>query len=438
MNNQNTLAENTVAAAIIQGNFHAVSSYIKDLNFLQNKQLRQLYQSAYDIYLNDSPFTKLLLYRNVDTETKAYFKEIESNSLLTKIDARDIAASCLYLVQDKLRTDIKETLASVTVRLNNSLDVFDALEELGSMHSSVNSLLGGMRQYDFMKSLYAELEEIGKRIKNPELVQTIKTGLTDFDRFTGGFEKGTLNIVAARPGMGKTALMIQFLYNIGITNKQNVLFFSLEMSESELIKRLLSLHTGITGSKIKRNFDGEITAYDRFIDKVQDLESNSIFLYDKLFNISEIISTSLERSSISKCDLIIIDYLQLIGGGEGENQNIKVGDITRKLKLLAKTCNCPVILLSQLSREVERRGGKKIPVLADLRDSGSIEQDADMVIFPYRPEYYGETRDEIGNDLENKMFLVIAKCRDGAVCLDGLRFDCDMSINFVGTKFENF
>ena len=257
----------------------------------------------------------------------------------------------------------------------------------------------------------------------------IPTGFIDLDRMTNGLNNSDLIILAARPAMGKTAFALNLALNAGKEQK-NVLVFSLEMPAQQLYQRLLSIESGIPQHKLK-NVYLEEDEWTKLTVATLNLSKTSIFVADLPYtNVLEIRSYARKMKSQKKLDLIIIDYLQLIngtgrGGSEFSRQQ-EISDISRSLKGLARELDVPVIALSQLSRAVESRVDKR-PMLSDLRESGAIEQDADIVAFLYREEYYIP-------ETENKGIteLIIGKHRNGATGIVKLNFLSEF------TKFTNY
>ena len=257
----------------------------------------------------------------------------------------------------------------------------------------------------------------------------IPTGFIDLDRMTSGLNNSDLIILAARPAMGKTAFALNLALNAG-KEKKKVLIFSLEMPAQQLYQRLLSIESGIPQNKLK-NVYLEEEEWTKLTVATGNLAETDIYVVDLPYtNVLEIRSYARKMKSQEKLDLIIIDYLQLIngtgrGGSEFSRQQ-EISDISRSLKGLARELDVPVIALSQLSRAVESRVDKR-PMLSDLRESGAIEQDADIVAFLYREEYYIP-------ETENKGIteLIIGKHRNGATGTVKLNFLSEF------TKFTNY
>lgn len=239
-------------------------------------------------------------------------------------------------------------------------------------------------------------------------VTGITTGFTDLNKKINGLQRTDLILLAARPAMGKTAFSLNLVQNAALKGDASVAVFSLEMSKEQLVQRMLSAQSNVELSKIKTGSLGE-SDWPRIIDAMAVLSEANIFIDDTPgIKISEIRSKC-RRLKIEKgLDLILIDYLQLMEGeGKNENRQQEIAKISRSLKILAKELDCPVVALSQLSRSPELRKDHR-PILSDLRESGSIEQDADIVMFLYRDEYYHDDSEK-----KNIGEVIIAKNRHG-------------------------
>lgn len=257
----------------------------------------------------------------------------------------------------------------------------------------------------------------------------VRTGYQDLDRMTNGFQRRDLIILAARPAMGKTALALNLGMYTALRNPGAVAFFSLEMPADSLMKRLLSAKSQVEGGKLR---SGNITdeELNRLNEAGSELGAARIYIDDSAsIKVSQIFSKCRKLMSEQGLSLIVIDYLQLISGSgkSGDNRQQEVSEISRNLKILAKEMNCPVIALSQLSRSVESRDDKT-PRLSDLRESGAIEQDADIVMFLYREEYYKKTKEQEANADQNEVVdLNLAKHRNGSVGHVSLVFNKSIS-----------
>ncbi len=246
------------------------------------------------------------------------------------------------------------------------------------------------------------------------------SGFASIDRVTYGWQPTDLIIVAARPSVGKTALALNLARNAALNplKPTPVGVFSLEMSAAQLVQRILSAESEIALEKIARGKLEDYEYQQLHTKGIKRLEQAPIFIDDSAaLNIFEFRAKARRLVNKHKVGLIIIDYLQLMSGSGERNTNREqeISNISRNLKALAKELNIPIIALSQLSRAVETRKESKMPQLSDLRESGAIEQDADMVIFIYRPEYYENMSNEMGESTRGETHLKIAKHRNGSL-----------------------
>lgn len=250
----------------------------------------------------------------------------------------------------------------------------------------------------------------------------VPSGYTGIDRVTLGWQPSDLIILAARPSVGKTAFVLTMARNMAVDHKVPVAFFSLEMSAKQLVKRLMIGETGLPADKIKGGKKLEEHEWEQLNTRLAALTESPFYIDDTpSLSIYEFRSKARRLVLSANVKLIIIDYLQLMVGPpelKGLREQ-EVSAISRSLKAIAKELDVPIIALSQLSRAVETRGGEKRPQLSDLRESGAIEQDADIVMFIHRPDYYG-LQDE--NAVQGKTDIIIAKHRNGAVCDVPMRF----------------
>ena len=275
------------------------------------------------------------------------------------------------------------------------------------------------------------LRNIEDLSKKEDKYSGVPSGFTKLDELTSGWQASDLIIVAARPSMGKTALTLSMARNIAVDFGVPVAFFSLEMSSVQLITRLISSETGISSDKLRTGKleDHEWVALNT---RVKNLEKAPLYIDDTpSLSIFDLRAKARRLSTQHGIKLIMIDYLQLmtIGNKGAGNREQEISTISRNLKALAKELNIPVIALAQLSRNVESRPGHKRPQLSDLRESGAIEQDADIVSFIYRPEYYKLETWEDDTPTTDQAELVIAKHRNGA--LDNIR------LKFHAGNFSN-
>ncbi len=258
-----------------------------------------------------------------------------------------------------------------------------------------------------LSEYYDRIDELAKR---PEDIHGVPTGFIDLDKMLGGLQPSDFLIVAGRPGQGKTGLLLSIAKNAGLTHKKRVAIFSLEMSNEQVVQRLIAQETGIDSHRL-RNGKLQDNEWALFTHAIEVFSDTRIFLDDTPGVTPLQLRTKCRRLHMEHgIDLVIVDYLQLMGGdSRTDNRVQEVSHISRSLKVLARELNVPVLAAAQLSRAVEQRTDKR-PVLSDLRESGSLEQDADVVMFIYRPDQY-----EKDTDKQNVAEIIVAKHRNGPV-----------------------
>lgn len=330
------------------------------------------------------------------------------------------------------RDVIKLSGELITSAYDPSCDIFDITEYLITEAYNIGDIGKGNKERSNTEIL-RELKEKMETAKKQEGITGQKTGIIKLDLLTRGYQNSDLIIKAARPSVGKTAQALCEANNMANVENQKVLFFSLEMSEVQLMARLASLTSGIALNII---LEGNLNdaQWKMYNEATSNLMSDNLKIVDiPGMSLNGIRKISKKHALKHGLDAIFIDYLQLITNPiKGGNREQEISSISRGLKILAKELNVPVIALAQLSRAVEQRGGDKKPILSDLRESGSLEMDADMVQFLYRAEYYGITEDEDGNPTDGKAYLMIAKHRNGELK--------DIPMRFVKhcTRFEDW
>ncbi|HJH11056.1 MAG TPA: replicative DNA helicase [Metalysinibacillus jejuensis] len=286
--------------------------------------------------------------------------------------------------------------------------------------------------------LHETFDNIEKMHQNKGDVTGISTGYVDLDKMTAGFQRNDLIIVAARPSMGKTAFALNIAQNAAVRSKQNVAIFSLEMGAEQLVMRMLCAE-GLIDAQRLRTGSLENEDWSKLMLAIGSLSKAGIYIDDSPgLRVNEIRAKCRRLYQESGLDMILIDYLQLIQGSgrPGENRQQEVSDISRSLKALARELKVPVIALSQLSRGVEQRQDKR-PMMSDLRESGSIEQDADIVSFLYRDDYYNKEEDAPPNDL---IEIILAKQRNGPTGTVKLAFNKQYNkfSNYTGEDVPNY
>ena len=317
----------------------------------------------------------------------------------------------------------------------DTTDVFDLLDKAEQNLFAVSES-NLRRSFEDMPSLIKQaIQDIESAKDSDQHLRGVPSGYVDLDRITSGWQKSDLIILAARPSMGKTAFALNMARNVAVEFNKPVAFFSLEMSSVQLVTRLISSETELRSDKLKR---GDLAGYEwqQLTDKVSNLVDAKMFIDDTpALSIFELRAKCRRLKQQHDIQMVFVDYLQLMSGGTDSkgNREQEISQISRSLKALAKELNIPVLALSQLSRAVETRpGASKRPILSDLRESGAIEQDADLVLFIYRAEYYKIDEYEDGSPTQGVSEIIIAKHRNGATGDLRLRFIADFA------KFEDY
>lgn len=321
-------------------------------------------------------------------------------------------------------------------------DAYDETTDVFELLTKAEGQLFGIAENNMKKSIATmqsvvmeAINEIEHAAKNSDGLSGVPTGFRKLDEVTSGWQRSDMIVIAARPAMGKTAFVLSMARNTAVDFNMGVAIFSLEMSSVQLVKRLISSESRISAEKLRKG-QLEDHEFQQLYSRVTKLSTAPIYIDDTPgLSVFDLRAKCRRLKMQYDIQMVIIDYLQLMsaGGGKGGgNREQEISTISRSIKEIAKELNVPIIALSQLSRSVETRGGDKRPILSDLRESGAIEQDADIVGFLYRPEYYGLLQDEDGSSNQGVGEVIIAKHRNGA--LERVR------LRFVGqyARFENF
>lgn len=385
---------------------------------------RTIYVAVLDLYKESLPIDILTVRKRLEKAGKLELigGAITIAELTAKVSS---AANIEYHARIISEMAIKRNLIMLASDIHHSgyeemQDVFELLERVQKSFDEISGhyLKGNWKTN---KQAYQEAIERLAAARNKTGITGVPSGYLSLDRITGGWQQTDLIIIAARPSMGKTATVVNIIRNAAIDFKIPVAIFSLEMSTLQLENRMIASEAEIDLDKIvKANYtDYE---YTQILNLSSRLSSAPIFIDDTAsISILELRAKARRLKAEHGIQMIVVDYLQLMRG-DGNNREQEIASISRGLKKLAKELSIPVIALSQLSRGVETRGGDKRPMLADLRESGAIEQDADIVMFLYRPEYYKITQYEDGLPTQGVMEVIIAKHRQGSLDTVQLRF----------------
>jgi replicative DNA helicase len=377
----------------------------------------------------------------------ARYKEVESvggvaylAGLTEGLPRRPVIEEYIRIVKDK--SLLRKLMGICSAAIARAADQSEpALEVLGVaetqlMEVTEKGITHGFQSLDqIVQHSFGTIDNLYKQSRE---VTGLATDFTEFDRMTSGLQKGELIIIAARPSMGKTALAINIAQNAAITSKAIVAVFSLEMSKESLLRRMLASQAWVDQRKLQTGFLGH-EDHSKLQKALGDLVESRMYIDDTAgISLAEMRAKARRlRQNAGGLDLIVVDYLQLMsatlpsaGGKRYENRTQEVSAISRGLKALSKELNVPVVALSQLSRASERRGEDKRPLLSDLRESGSIEQDADVVAFIHRESYYNRD-EEMTKEDRARSEIILAKQRNGPT---GTVF-----LNFISqfTRFDN-
>ena len=377
----------------------------------------------------------------------ARYKEIESvggvaylASLTEGLPRRPVIEEYIRIVKDK--SLLRKLMGICSMAIARAADQGEtALEVLGAAESQLmevteKGITHGFQSLDqIVQHSFGTIDNLYKQSRE---VTGLATDFTELDRMTSGLQKGELIIIAARPSMGKTALAINIAQNAAVNHNATVAVFSLEMSKESLLRRMLASQAWVDQRKLQTGFLGR-EDHDKLQSALGQLVESRMFIDDTAgISLAEMRAKARRlRQNAGGLDLIVVDYLQLMsatlpssGRKNYENRTQEVSAISRGLKALSKELNVPVLALSQLSRASERRGEDRRPLLSDLRESGSIEQDADVVAFIHRESYYN--RDEEQSDADRaKSEIILAKQRNGPTGT--------VQLNFISrfTRFDN-
>lgn len=341
------------------------------------------------------------------------------------------AANIEYHARIVIEMAVKRSLIEIaswihTEAYDETVDVFSLYEKANlAMQDVLDKAIGNRAEQPIKLIAVEVVQDVQARMTG---VHTgLDSGFEQLDRLLNGFNKTDLIIVAARPGMGKTAFVVQALKQIA-ERGEKVGVFSLEMSAKQLVERLAIAGCEVDGEKVRKGARGGLSEveFTRFTDAAGTMMNLGMYIDDTpMLSVVELRARAMRMKTKYGVSIIAIDYLQLMRGTQGfgpQNRDQEIGQITRTLKGIAKELDIPVIALSQLNRGVETRGGDKRPALSDLRESGSIEQDADVVMFLYRPEYYKITVDADGLPTHGLCEVIVAKHRNGSLDTVKLKF----------------
>lgn len=415
---QNVEAEKAVLGALLttENAFDVVSTILKTEDFYRDGH-RIIYEALMRIIHNNKRADLILLVEELEK-----MKKLDVVGGIAYVTSLTEEASAAFNVEEHAR------IVSDKAQLRRLIDVGNKIvgmgyageEEAGQIVGEAERMVlnvsGQLKSESSFQSMgeiaIASMNDLYGKQKYAGALTGLSTGFRDLDAITNGLQKSDLILVAARPSMGKTAFTLNIAQNMSIRNKKCVAFFSLEMSKEQLVNRVLSSVSGVDSEKL-RTATLSNEEWTQVIKAYEAMSEAPLYIDDTPGLTPQEMRAKLRRLKVDKgLDLVIVDYIQLMQGrssGNGENRQQEISEISRNLKLIAREMNVPVIALSQLSRSVESRTDKR-PILSDLRESGSLEQDADIVIFLYRDKYYDENSEK--GDITD---VLIRKHRNGAI-----------------------
>ena len=429
---QSVEAEEAVLGAILVNpqSLGRIVEYIKSESFYKPAH-RVIYDAMLELFKKNEPIDIVTVSEHLRNEDKledaggrAYINDLALN-VVTTANIEFYAK----IIQEK---EIKRALINAGSEIvsmsyeNEETDI--VLDNAQKLIFNIASQKDTSELVSIQDLVVSSYEQIEFRYNNKDDLTGVTTGFYDLDALTSGLQKSDLIILAARPSMGKTALAVNLAQNVALKGKKAVAIFSLEMPKQQLVKRMLCSEAEVDTQRVN---SGHLQSKDweKLMEAMTKFADAHIYIDDTSGVTATDIKAKCRRLMLEEKDLglIVIDYLQLMeGGGNPNDRNQQISAISRSLKGLARELDVPIIALSQLSRGVEARNDKR-PMLSDLRDSGAIEQDADIVMFIYRDEYYN--RDDVEN--KGKAEVIIAKHRNGPVGNINLLFQSNI------TKFKN-
>lgn len=426
------LEKAVLGALMIESDAYSrVSEILKPESFYEIRN-QKVYHAIQTLAFNEDPIDMLTVTEQL--RTSGELEEIGGPLYISQL-AGSLTSSAHIEYHAKIIAQKSLARQLITFSSEVQTNAFDETNDVNDLMQSAESELFKISQQNLRKDyvrvdgvVAQAVEQLKKAAANTTGLTGLASGYFELDKKTSGWQKSDLIIIAARPAMGKTAFVLSMAKNIAVNNKAPLALFSLEMSNVQLVNRLISNVCEIPGDKIK---SGQLAKEEwAMLDyHIRELSDAPLFVDDTpSLSIFELRTKARRLVREHGIQMIIIDYLQLMNGGSsyGSRQE-EVSTISRSLKGLAKELNIPIIALSQLNRGVESREGLegKRPQLSDLRESGAIEQDADIVCFIHRPEYYHIYQDDKGNDLHGMAEIIVAKHRNGAVGDVRLRFEAD-------------
>jgi len=434
------LEESVLGALLIDQNALTNVIGIVRPNHFYSPEHRAIYEAITKLFDDNKPIDILTVVEQMKREgtLESAGGAYKISSLTNRVtSAAHIEYHARVLIEKFIQRElIRLSTETITEAYDETTDVLGLLDKTETNLLNINDGMLGTQETD-MSSLWQQtIQEIKDLKESDRNTLGISSGFVEVDKLLGGFQPGTLIVLGARPSMGKTSFAMNIARNVAVDFKKPVAFFSLEMTRHELVKRLISAESEISSSKFKRGDQLEFHEIEQLRIKSEHLQDAPIWIDDTFsLTIFELRAKCRRMQQQHKIEMVFLDYLQLMKGGDFKsngNREQEISTISRQLKGLSKELGIPILALSQLNRKSEdRRGDTKEPVLSDLRESGAIEQDADIVLFINRPEVHGFTDPDALGETIGMADIIIAKHRAGATGKARLRFRPEI------TKFEN-
>ena len=396
-----------------------VAAILKAESFYKEEH-QKIFKVIQHLVANEKPVDLLMVTQEL--KNREELDEVGGPIYITQLTSR--VASAAH-IEFHARIIAQKFIQRELIRISSEIQVksYDDSMELDDLIDYAEASLFKVTEGNISKEsqpikplLREAIERIEANAKKPDGLSGIASGFSKLDKITSGWQNTDLMIIAARPAMGKTAFVLSMARNMAVLKNVPVAVFSLEMSSIQLVNRLIAAETELGSEKIKSG-KLEDWEWELFNRRIKNLENAPLYIDDTpALSVFEFRAKCRRLKMQYDIGIVVVDYLQLMTAGSDVkgNREQEVSTISRNLKAIAKEINVPIIALSQLNRSVESRDGKR-PQLSDLRESGAIEQDADMVMFIHRPEYYGITQDGDGNSLIGVAEIIIAKHRNGSV-----------------------
>ena len=419
--------EAVLGALMLERDAYVTVADIIQANSFYKEEHRKIFEAIQSLSGKEKPVDLLMVTQELKDRNQ--LDEVGGPGYITQLTRRVASAAHIefhsrIIAQKYIQRELIRVSSEIqTKAYDDAMDVDDLIDFSESELFKVSEGNIKKETLPIKPVLNEAIIQIEKARNKPDGLSGVPSGFSALDRITSGWQKTDLIIIAARPAMGKTAFVLSMARNMAVDHKQGVAIFSLEMSSIQLVNRLIAAETELGAEKIKT---GKLEDYEwaQLNQRIKALDESPIFIDDTpALSVFEFRAKCRRLKMQHDINIIIVDYLQLMTAGSDNrfSREQEVSSISRSLKAIAKELNVPIIALSQLNRSVESREGRR-PQLSDLRESGAIEQDADIVTFIHRPEYFGLTEDESGNSLLGVAEIIIAKHRNGATADVHLRF----------------